>query len=97
MYCGFTAAVLAIFQGFSWLVIFETGRDGTVLTCLAGRKLKAGQDGTVKQRNSRCLDGTGRDGACEFSRRDGTAQYNDLFVSRRHGTLNESCHDGTGR
>ena len=35
------------FQGNSWLVIFETGRDGTALTCLAGKKTQ---------------DGTGRDG-----------------------------------
>ena len=27
-----------------------------------------------------CLNGTGRDGGCEFSRRDGTVQYDDLFV-----------------
>ena len=32
------------FQGFSWLVIFETGRDSTVLTCLAGKKIR--RDGT---------------------------------------------------
>ena len=42
-------------------------------------------------------DGTGRDGGCEFSRRDGTVQYKDLFVSGRDGTVNENWHDGTGR
>ena len=40
--------------------------------------------------------GTGRDGRCEFSRRDGTVQYKDLFVSGRDGTVNENWHDGTG-
>ena len=32
-----TTQPIGIFQGFSWLVIFETGRDGTVWTCLAGK------------------------------------------------------------
>ena len=36
------------FLRFSWLAIFETGRDGTVLTCLVGKQLKTGRDGTVK-------------------------------------------------
>ena len=36
------------YQGFSWLVIFETGRDGTVVRCLAGNKLKTGRGGTIK-------------------------------------------------
>ena len=35
-------------KGFSKLVVFETRRDGTVLTCLAGNVLKTGRDGTVK-------------------------------------------------
>ena len=50
---------------FSWLVLSETGRDGKI----------------VKLTKYSCLDGTGRDGGCEFSRRDGTVQYDDLFVS----------------
>ena len=37
-----------VYQGFSWLVIFETGRDGTALTGLAGKIVKTGRDGTAK-------------------------------------------------
>lgn len=36
------------YQGFSWLVVFGTGWDGTVLTCLAKKKKKAERDETVK-------------------------------------------------
>ena len=39
----------------------------------------------------------GRGGGYEFPRRDGTVEYNDLFVSWRDGTVNENCHDVTGR
>ena len=36
-------------QGFSWLIIFETGRGGsTVLTYLAGKKMKTRRFGTGK-------------------------------------------------
>ena len=45
-----------------------------------GKKLKTGPDGRIMKVNS-CLDGAGRDGGCDFSRRDETVQYNDLFVS----------------
>ena len=44
-------------------------RDGTGRYCFdmfGGKKIE---------------DGTGRDGGCQFSRRDGTVQYDDLFVS----------------
>ena len=77
-----------LYQGFSRLVIFETGRDGTVLACFAGKKTETGRDGTGRKRNQikKILDGTGQDGGGEFSRRDGTVHYNDLFF-----------HDGTGR
>ena len=58
-------------------------RDGTGRYCFdmfGGKKIE---------------DGTGRDGGCQFSRRDGTVQYDDLFVSRRDGTIKKKNHDGT--
>ena len=55
-----------------------TERDGTVLTCLARKKLKAGRDCKIMKN---IVGWTGRDGGCEISRRDVTVQYNDLFFS----------------
>ena len=40
-------------QGFSWLVIFATGRDWTVLTCLAGKN----EDGMGRP-DDKIIDGT---------------------------------------
>ena len=64
---------LNIFQGFSWLVIFETGRDGTILTCLAGAILKTGWEGKIMKI---IVAWMGQDGGFEFSPtgRDGTVQ-----------------------
>lgn len=59
---------VVIFQGFSRHI--GTRRDGNVLTCLAGKKLR--RDETVKY-NEWCLFiTTGRGGKYMFSRRDGT-------------------------
>ena len=53
------------------------------------------------------MEGTGRDGRCEFSRRDGTVKYKDLLfhdgtgrymkivTTGRDGMVNRNCHDGT--
>ena len=87
---------LCFFQRFSRLVTFGTGRGGTILTCLAGKKLKIGPDGTAKKIKI-MVASTGRDSECELSRREGTVQYNNVFVSRRDETVNKKCHDGTGR
>ena len=59
-------------------------RDGTEWYCFdmfGGKKDEDGTGRDGKITNYTCLDGTGRDGGCEFSRRDGTVQYDDLFVS----------------
>ena len=40
-------------------------RDGTVLTCLAGKEMKTGRAGTVKKKEI-IVAWMGRDGGCEF-------------------------------
>ena len=74
-----------------------TERDGTVLTCLARKKLKAGRDCKIMKN---IVGWTGRDGGCEKFLRDGTIKYNDLlssWFSWQDGTVNKYYHDGSGR
>ena len=68
-------------QVFSWLVIFETGRDGTILTCLAGKiEDGRGRDGKILKTIVAWMR---RDGTVGVSFPDGTGRYstNDPFVS----------------
>ena len=87
----FTLTTCDFFQGFSWLAIFETGRDGTtvVLTCLAGKILKTRRDGTVNNENYTVVT--------TWMRRDGTVGVNFLDGTGRYSTMTFLLHDGTGR
>ena len=65
--------------------LFETGRDGTVLTCLTGKKLKAGRDGKMMKIMVAWME---RNGTVGVDFLDGTVRYN---------TMAFLFHDGTER
>ena len=52
------------------LVLFETGRDGPALTCLAEKNKKRDQN----KEKYRTAGWAGRDSGCIISRREGTLQ-----------------------
>ena len=52
-----------------------TGRDGTGLTCLAGKYLKTGT-GRNGQMTTQYVDETGRDSGCTTFQRNGTVNFN---------------------
>ena len=82
---AFQPCIMPDDQGFSWLVIFQTGRDGTVLICLAGKKLKTGRDGKILKI------------IVAWMRRDGTVGVNFLEGTGRYSTRTVSFHDRTGQ
>ena len=71
------------FQGFSWLVIFETGRY--CFDMFGGKKVKTGRDGKIMKI---IVAWMGRDGMVGVNFLDGTGRYT---------TMTFLFHDGTGR
>ena len=79
-------------------MIFKTGRDGTVFTCLAGKKI---EDGTGRDEKIMkiIISWTGRDGTVCVKFLDGTGRYSSMTFLFHDGTgmYCKSYLDGTGR